>query len=157
MTKFTIRLYISKRKEDQERYQGCEDIGALRWGLYPKQQQENDLLPPTAAALKFHILRSNYVARMWKLLSKSFEPDLLDCTSGHGWEVEDGLLTAIITDMLPAPEIPIELTSCGCKATHCSTNQCSCRKLGLKYNEVCHSIGCENVDERFAEGEVEYD
>ena len=149
LTKFAILLYTSKRKKDNERYSDYDDIGALRWVFHTKYAEENDALPPTAGALRFHILRSNYLALTWKRLSMSFDPELPDCTYEHGWNTEDGCTTAVMTDQLPAPEFSIELTSCHCKATHCSQNQCSCRRNHLRCTEVCTCIGCENEDYRF--------
>ena len=157
LTKFTILLYISKRKEDRERYSDCEDIGALRWELYSKYSEENDLLPPTAAALKFHLLRSNYVALTWKQLSTSFDPELPPCTAEQGWHTEGSRITAVMTDELPAPAFSLELVSCGCKSSHCRKNNCSCRKNNLKCTEVCNCIGCENEDDRFVEVDEEGD
>ena len=78
------------------------DIGKLRWKLYAKH--ENDMLPSTDAALRFHKMRAKYVTIMFKKSLQSFTPSIplvTDCR----WKIEDGILVLIMTDMLPAPEV----------------------------------------------------
>ena len=104
-----------------------------------------------AAALKFHVLRANFVSMMWKASCASFIPILPDRTTDNGWELEDNLLAAIMTDMLPAPKFSIELSSCHCKKTKCLNKQCTCAKNKLRCTELCDCIDCENVEELFAE------
>ena len=55
-----------------------------------------------------------------------------------------------MTSLPPAPEAITQLVKCGCKLTHCSRNQCKCRKKnGLLCTEFCscseEDEPCENV------------
>ena len=122
---FTVKLYL-KRQDDLNRYSHLKDVGSLRWELYSKHQDDGDVLPPTEAALKYHIMRANYVTLMWKRSILSFHPTLPDCCVDQGWNIEDGKLAAVMTDILPAPEFCIEMISCKCKKSKYVTNQCGC-------------------------------
>ena len=127
------------------RYADLEDIGKLRWKLYTKH--ENDMLPPTEAALRFHKLRANYVTMMFKNSTVSFTPTLplvTDC----GWNIEDGILVPIMTDMLPAPAVAIDLVTCKCKKS-CMNKRCACLKNGFKCTDACNCVDCHNQDDRF--------
>ena len=126
LSRFVLILYCSKRKDDKVRFSSIYDIGALRWEFYSKHQSEADQLPPTPSALKFHLLRSNFVALMWNRASACFSPNIPTIGPEYGWNIENGQLTAIMTDMLPAPEFSLELSSCACKKTKCDSKQCSC-------------------------------
>ena len=88
------------------------DIGKLRWKLYTKH--ENDMLPSTDAALRFHKMRAKYVTIIFKKSLQSFTsslPLVTDC----GCKIEDWILVPIMTDMLPAPEVAIDLVTCKSK------------------------------------------
>ena len=61
LVEFVLDLYCPKRPKD------ITDLSSLRWHLFSKYQLESEKLPPTAAALKFMILRSHYIASIWKL------------------------------------------------------------------------------------------
>ena len=137
----TVQFYISKRKELTEHYASCsEDIGLLRWELHSKFSEANDLLPPTPAALKFHIMRANFVTLLWKVLMRCLSP-VQPNMIGNGWHND---LTPVKSDELPAPEFSLELTVCGCKKTHCGNNRCSCFKFQLKCTDACHCLDCQN-------------
>ena len=79
----------------------------MRWELYSKHKEDGDMLPPTAAALNFHIKRANYVSLMWKKSVLLVHPVLPDCSINQGWEDDDGDLVPIMTDNLPAPEMSL--------------------------------------------------
>ena len=68
LTTYVIKIYCSKWKETKNRYKDQSDIGQLRvrWDIYSKQRIDGDLLPPTPDALKFKLLRSNFIALVWK-------------------------------------------------------------------------------------------
>ena len=145
LEKLVVMLYSSKRKEFDVRYNMLEDVGLLRWELYSKFAEDSCSLPPTPAALKFHILRANYIALAWKRYSSALDPDLPNLV-GNGW---DESLTPVLTDELPAPEFSLELTVCKCKKTNCANNQCSCRKHKLACTEACQCSNCENEELSF--------
>ena len=140
LEKLVIMLYISKRKELSERYCELNEIGSLRWELNSKFSEDSCALPPTPAALKFHVLRANLITLTWKRLIVSLDPTLPDLI-GNGW---DNDLVPVMTDELPAPEFSLELTICKCKKTHCSNNQCSCRKHKFQCTEACQCTTCDN-------------
>ena len=143
-SKYTIRLYL-KRQEDKVRYADLVDIGKLRWKLYTKH--ENDMLPSTDAALQFHKMRAKYVTIMFKNSLQSFTPSLplvTDC----GWKIEDGIMVPIMTDMLPAPEVAIELVTCKSKKS-CLNKRCACLKNVFKCTDACNCLDCKNQDKRF--------
>ena len=60
---------------------------------------------------------------------------------GNGWHND---LTPVMTDELPAPEFPLELTVCGC----CNI-RCSCFKFQLKCTDACHCLDCHNEPTSF--------
>ena len=126
--------------EHNYNYSFLEDIGLLRWELHSKFSNDSCALPPTPAALKFHLLRANFIALTWKRLILSLDPTLPGLM-GNGWNKD---FVPIMTDELPAPEFSLELTICGCKKTHCANNQCSCRKHKLICTEACQCTTCEN-------------
>ena len=136
LSKYTIQLYL-KRQENKVRYADLEEIGKLRWKLYTKH--ENDRLPPTDAALRFHKMWAKYVTIMFKKSLQSFTLSLslvTDC----GWKIEDGILVPIMTDMLPAPKVAIDLVAC---------KRCACLKKGFKCTDACNCLDCQNQDKRF--------
>ena len=146
---YTVKLYISKRVEDIKRYSDVKDVASLRWELYSKRQDEGELLPPTHSALNFHVKRANHVSLLWKRSVHDFIVSVPDCTANQGWNIEEGNLVAVMMDSLPAPEISIEMVSCGCKKTKCITNQCSCYRTQQRCSEVCNCQNCENEDSFF--------
>ena len=107
--------------------------------------------PPQSSALKFHIERANYVSLVWKSSLMEFHTSVPDCSENQGWKIEEGDLVAIMTDSLPAPEISIEMVTCGCKKTKCTNNQCGCFKTNQRCSEACLRQNCENEDSFFEE------
>ena len=101
-----IRIYCSKRKETENRSKDLSDIGQLRWDLYSKENIDGDWLPPTPDALKFKLMRSNFIALVWKRKIVSFSPDIPTIGENYGWKIVEERLVALMTDHLPAPESP---------------------------------------------------
>ena len=85
------------------------EIGQLRWLLYSKHQVDGDLLPPTPSALKFKLLRCNFIALVWKRKIYSLTSVIPSITDNHGWNNNNGQYIPIMTDQLPAPEFTLEL------------------------------------------------
>ena len=50
-------------------------------------------------------------------------------------------------DTKPAPEEILEFTSCGCKKSSCSSNQCQCFALNMKCVGLCSCRNCTNVED----------
>ena len=62
------------------------------------------------------------------------------------------MLIAIMTDQLPVPKLLIELNSCKCKVTKCTTGQCPCKKKNLRCTDLCDcNHDCENTEDHFSE------
>ena len=140
LEKLVVTLYTSKRKDLSERYSALQDVGVLRWELHSKFAEDSSALPPTPAALKFHIQRANFITLAWKRYISALDP-ILPNLIGNGW---DENLVPIMTDELPAPDFSLELTVCRCKKSNCANNQCSCRRHKLVCTEACHCSNCEN-------------
>ena len=109
--RFVNLLYINKKKEYRDRFDGCTDIGSLRWVLHSRYSEESSCLPPTPAALKFHIQRSNYVCHSWRRLLRDTNPEL-PSTTDYGWSEDH---KPVLTDELPAPEFSLMLNICASK------------------------------------------
>lgn len=102
-------------------------LAEARWQLYSKYQ-DYDNLPPTKAALRQKVLRSNLICLTWKTSHR--QKPTTPNPEQHGWERDDGVLMPVLTDMPPAPEQLIEVSSCICK-TGCNTMRCKCKKNNM--------------------------
>ena len=59
-----------------------------------------------------------------------------------------------LSPLIPSPckkpvldEFIINLVSCNCRKSKCSTNQCVCKNHGLNCTDLCNCNECENNDE----------
>ena len=96
-----------------------------------------ETLPPTSAAAKYHSLRAYHTVQQW--LGNKL------AATQYGFELCDGVLVPIRSDLAPAPSLVLNLVSCGCKAG-CSSN-CKCKKEGQTCSAICsHCLGetCTN-------------
>ena len=114
-----------------------QDLGALRWHMFSKQQLESQKLPATSEAFRQKVLRAHYTAFQWKLshVPSPLLPDPNDF--GWKWNSSNSLYEAVTTTLAPAPDSIIHLTVCNCK-TSCISLRCKCRKIGLNCSELCH-------------------
>ena len=68
-----------------------------------------------------------------------------------GWEIKNGVLAPVMTDLDPAPEEFLKFVRCKCKVkskSPCSTKLCSCLKHGLTCVTACSGFReCSNVSE----------
>jgi len=151
VTEFVLDLYRSKRPEY------ILDISSLRWYLFSKHQLESEKLPPTMAALKFKILRSQYITSIWKL-SHIARPVLLS-PSDFGWQLNEveNTYEPVMMEQLPAPDSIIELSMCKCNSG-CSSLGCKCKKNGMLCMEMCLCVDCRNdyVENKEHEDEDDY-
>ena len=141
LQKFVIMLYISKQNELIDRYTFLEDIGLLRWELHSKFWKDSCALPPTPAALKFNLLRANFITVAWKRFISSFNPTLPSLRGTDG--IKSLYPWIMMTDEFPAPEFSLELTISNMqmyKKTHCAKNQCLCREHKVITTKVCQVI-----------------
>lgn len=63
-----------------------------------------------------------------------------------GWQLVDGRLEPVMTDLPPAPESLLQVIRCSCKRD-CSTKHCTCRKHRLECSAACgfcKGISCQN-------------
>lgn len=112
----------------------CDNVDEARYRLFCKGKNvQSQQLPPTSAALKQHLKRANYQAFIWR---NALNPETESSPHNHGWQIKDGHLQIVWTDLLPAPEAVMELVCCNCKST-CQTKRCSCVKSGLPCTDAC--------------------
>ena len=76
-------------------------VSKLRWSLFRKKQAQSEKLPPTQAALREAIMRTNYQALIWSLNSVP-SPDLPP-PQEYSWKLEDDQWVPIMTCLPPAP------------------------------------------------------
>ena len=107
LSEFTMQLYSSHHDSS------VSDIGAFRWFLFSEQNYTEYRLPPTWGALKYHILRENFVARMWLLSVISFNP-VIPSPADSKWVLSEGKLSVHMKDNLPAPLATMEMSVCKC-------------------------------------------
>ena len=87
-----------------------------------------------------HKMPVKYVIIMFKKLLQFFTPSL-PLVTHCGWKIEDGILVPIMTDVLPGPEVAINLVTCKCKKS-CLNKRCACLKNGFKCKDVCNCLDC---------------
>ena len=107
------------------------------------KQLESEKLPPTMAALKFKILRSQYTTSIWKL--SHIPRPLLPSPINFGWQLNkpENTYEPVMMEQLPAPDSIIELSMCKCNSG-CSSLRCKCKKNGMLCMEMCLCINCQN-------------
>ena len=112
----------------------CKLVNDLRYKMFCKGKnvQSHQLLP-TSAALHYHLKRANYQAFLWK---KALQPRIDQEPVDHGWQLNEGCLEIVWTDLAPAPQAVMELVCCGFHGT-CQTRRCSCVCNGLPCTEAC--------------------
>ena len=134
LVQFVIKLY-------------CEEVPKknltlieARWYLYSKYH-DFDRFPPTAAVLKYKILKTQLMCLIWKSshVKIATSPDPED----YGWEMKDDKHLPIMTDQLPAPGAVIEMSLSKCR-TGLKTMWCKCYKNQLGCTEMLLCANCEN-------------
>ncbi|KAK7108065.1 hypothetical protein V1264_015867 [Littorina saxatilis] len=106
------------------------------------KQVQPKVLPPTSAAAKYHSYRVFYQVQEWACLGTSLEL----MPEEWGFQLQRGQLLPVHTDIPPAPEELMNIIRCGC-TTDCSSQRCSCRKVGLSCTTACgqcRGISCLN-------------
>ncbi|KAK7091577.1 hypothetical protein V1264_009241 [Littorina saxatilis] len=102
------------------------------------KQVQPKVLPPTSASAtgSFTRFRSGLV----------WVPVWSSCLKNGGFQLQRGQLLPVHTDIPPAPEELMNIIRCGC-TTDCSSQRCSCRKVGLSCTTACgqcRGISCLN-------------
>ena len=107
---FVVQLYCRNKVP-----LNVSNLAELRWHMFSKQQLEAKKLPPTREAFCQKVFRAHYTALQWKS-SHLPSPSLPDPEDyGWKWDSKNSLYEAIMTTLLPAPEMIIDLTVCQCK------------------------------------------
>ena len=90
-------------------------------------------LPPTSRVAHYHSLRVHLQVVTWQTFGKA-NLDPLE----WGWMSKESALHPVMTDEVVAPEDLLKFIRCKCKpnARQCGTNQCSCRRNGVKICSV---------------------
>lgn len=118
------------------------DIDSVRYKLFCSKNAQTCHLPPTRDAMKYHVARANYQARVWRL---SLQADAsIPSPAGHGWDVDDNNLSIHWMDQQPAPKSLLQLISCNCSKKHCDGGRCTCRKNAMPCTDVCGCTDCSN-------------
>ena len=125
-----------------------ESLNHLRYKKFYEKVSTNllrhvqpQVLPPTAAATKFHSLRVYHQVCQWKGCGQRMTPN------DWGWRKEESCWTPIETDLPPAPQELLKVIRCNCKSD-CSSQQCSCKKHSLRCSLACGNCrgsGCQNA------------
>ena len=133
----------------------CKLVNDLRYKMFCRGKNvQSHQLPPTSAALQYHLKRANYQAFLWK---KALQARIDQEPVNHGWQLKEGRLEIVWTDLAPAPQAVMELVCCGCRGT-CQTRRYSCVGNGLPCTEVCTcSEECMNSASNLEDGDDDID
>ncbi|KAG1668544.1 hypothetical protein GQR58_017833 [Nymphon striatum] len=133
LQKFVCRLYGQKQST----------VNELRYKMYCSKngKVKSEQLPPCHNALKQHILRCNYQARIWRLAFENnpVYPEIHD----HGWYLENQAIKIRWMTCQPAPNEVLSLLSCSCKRT-CQPTKCSCIDNRMHCTDLCSCGECQN-------------
>lgn len=125
-----------------------QKLNALRYQTY-KEKIVTDTsivlakrLPPTESATSYHSLRTFYQIQTWMDRNEKLNPMM------YGWQETNNRLTAVMTNLPPAPPQLLSAIRCGCKSV-CDTRRCNCREAGLSCTTACKSCDhstCKNYN-----------
>lgn len=111
-----------------------KSLAELRWSMFTAKQALGDKLPPTRGSLVPAIKRANLQAFVW---SKDDEPNaVIPNPVGHGWYLEEGVLTPVMCEEPCAPESLLQLIRCSCLKNRCSP-PCKCLANNMPCTEMC--------------------
>ena len=96
---FICRVYRSDTK--------IKTLAALRWWMFTTKQTLGDKMPPSTGAFLPALNRVNFQAMVWEM-DKQSRPNI-PSPVGHGWIIEDGLLTPVMCDLPCSPRIHNEI------------------------------------------------
>ncbi|KAL9975996.1 hypothetical protein ACROYT_G013225 [Oculina patagonica] len=101
----------------------CKLVNDLRNKMFCKGKNvQSHQLPPTSAALRYHLKRANYQVFLWK---KALQPGIEQEPVSHGWKLKEGRHEIVWTDLAPSPQVVMETVCCGCRGIR-QTRRCSC-------------------------------
>jgi hypothetical protein len=125
--KALLSLYngATEKSLDALRYSRfCQKVATASSCLQPES------LPRTSAAATYHSLRVFYQIQEWKGNVDHLQP------TDWGWELKDGKLLPIRTDLPAAHNALLEIIRCDCKSD-CNTFRCTCKKFQLECSPAC--------------------
>ena len=106
-------------------------ISACRGELTPQK------LPPTERAAIYHSLRVHLQIIQWRNIGdEGFHLTATD----WGWELREGKLAPITTNIEVAPDSLLKFVRCHCKVASkstCGTNKCTCVRNGIRCVASC--------------------
>ena len=133
----------------------CKLVNDLCYKKFCKGKNvQSHQLPPTRFALQYHLKRANYQAFLWK---KALQARIDQEPVNHGWQLKEGRFEIFWTDLVPAPQVVMELVYCGCRGT-CQTMRCSWVGNSLPCTEACTcSEECMNSATNLEDGDDDID
>ena len=109
------------------------DVDMTRKKLFSQRNSLFDKIPPTSAALKYHIRRAAFQASIIWGQALEQVPDQ-HCPEQWGWKKNtDGVLEIYWTDLSAISESCAKLCKCGCK------KQCTVLESALASNHLYHA------------------
>lgn len=131
LERFVVLMY--------QRTSELSKVDMARQKMFPKHSKALENIPPTAAALRQHILRAAYQCGYIWGQSLVKEPPL-SSPSNWGWQREDGKPWRPVWTTLPqAQDSCYELIRCGCKQG--CRGRCTCLKANLQCTGLCFCGG----------------
>jgi len=121
-------------------------VNQSRFDLFRKGKKQIENLPPTEDALKSHLARANYQAKVWFAAGQCNNRKAVGLpSSSGGWRESEGGLAVVWITLPAVPVACLELMTCGCK-TKCRTAACKCHKSRQMCIPACRceSEGCCN-------------
>ena len=97
-----------------------------------------ELMPPTSNALRFHMQRAFYQARIWQCANIALPEIPIPTSPGAGWSEDDGKLQPILMTKDPIPKAIRVIIACLSCSTGCNTARCKCFKAELFCTRLCH-------------------
>ena len=88
-------------------------MNSAQYTLFTKRRPKGEKLPPTKDAFGFHLSRAFVQLSIWSSECNATANNLDPLH--HGWQLENGVLTGIMTEQNIAPLEVVELVACKCK------------------------------------------
>ena len=131
LERFVIIMY--------DRSSSATDIDSVRLDMFAHKQKSYYAIPPTNAALEYHIKRASYQAGCIWGQATTRQMEILR-PSEWGWKQQDNSWQIVWKSLPPVAESCKQLTKCGCK-TACRS-RCKCYRFSLPCIELCN-CSCE--------------
>ena len=114
---FVCRCYLYRsNKGSFRKLEEAVSLSSARYTLFIKRRLEGEKLPPTKDAFGFHLSRAFFQLSIWSsacdATAKNLDP------LHHGWQMENGILTGLMTEQNIARLEMVELVACKCKGKY---------------------------------------